>query len=158
MDAAGRRAVKRLIAIGLVLLPVLPGVQPGSAFAQTAEQGEPRELLEVKFLLEYIGGSGCDFYRNGSWKDAQAARAHLNDKYRYLKARGEISTAEEFIEKVATASSITGEPYQVRCHGGAGVATRPWLLEELVRLRVLNKRPASGPGVERVLAPGPVAE
>jgi hypothetical protein len=99
--------------------------------------------IEVNFLLGYIAGSECEFYRNGTWHDPRAARVHLNDKYLYLRARGLIGSAEDFIEKAATKSSLTGEPYQVRCKGGAPVATRQWLIDELARFRAFNKRPAS---------------
>jgi hypothetical protein len=99
--------------------------------------------VEVSFLLGYIEGSECEFYRNGTWHDPKAARAHLNDKYLYLRARGLIASAEDFIEKGATKSSLTGEPYQVRCKGGAAVAARQWLIDELARFRAFNKRPAS---------------
>ena len=73
---------------------------------------------EVNFLLGYIEGSGCAFYRNGTWHDSKAAQAHIRDKYKYLAARDRISTTEEFIEKAATESSFTGLAYEVRCNGG----------------------------------------
>ncbi len=38
--------------------------------------------LEVNFLLGYVEGSGCEFYRNGSWHDSKAAQQHLRDKYK----------------------------------------------------------------------------
>jgi len=107
-------------------------------------QAETDAQVEINFLLGYIGGSGCEFYRNGTWHDAQAAQAHLKDKYRYLIATGLVATAEDFIEKAATKSSFTGEPYQVRCNGGASATTQIWLRKELVRFRAFNKKPASG--------------
>jgi hypothetical protein len=41
---------------------------------------------EVNFLLSYIGRSGCEFYRNGTWSDSKTAQTHLRDKYNYLGA------------------------------------------------------------------------
>jgi hypothetical protein len=99
--------------------------------------------VEVDFLLGYVEGSGCEFYRNGIWHDPKAAQAHLRDKYRYLVARNLINTTEDFIEKVATQSSFSGQPYKVRCQNGATVATNEWLRVELARFRAFNKKPTS---------------
>jgi len=147
MDAAGQRVVKRFVAVGAALLLGLTAAQTVPLPAEGGSTVEPKVQVEVNYLLGYIGGSGCEFYRNGTWHDSQAARAHLNEKYLYIRARVGIASAEEFIEKVATGSSFTGNPYQVRCRGGAAMAIRPWLLEELARFREFSKRPASGPGV-----------
>jgi hypothetical protein len=99
--------------------------------------------VEVDFLLGYVEGSGCEFYRNGTWHDSKAAQAHLRDKYRYLAARGLINSTEDFIEKVATQSSFSGEPYRVKCQDGATVTTNQWLRAELARFRASNKKPSS---------------
>jgi uncharacterized protein DUF5329 len=129
-----------------VKLPVMTAfaLLLGLVSAQSVQaQADTNAQIEINFLLGYIGGSGCEFYRNGTWHDAQAAQAHLKDKYRYLIARGLVATAEDFIEKAATKSSFTGEPYQVRCNGGVSVTTQIWLGQELVRFREFNKKPAS---------------
>ena len=99
--------------------------------------------VEVDFLLGYVEGSGCQFYRNGTWHDAKAAQAHLLDKYRYLAARNLINTAEDFIEKAATKSSLSGQAYQVKCGDAAAVTTNRWLHDELAHFRAFNKKPAS---------------
>jgi len=91
--------------------------------------------VEVNFLLGYIEGSGCEFYRNGTWHDSKAAQVHLRDKYKWLVARNLINTTEDFIERAATESSFSGLPYQVRCHGGATLTSNQWLREELTYLR-----------------------
>jgi len=90
---------------------------------------------EVNYLLGDIARSGCEFYRNGSWHDAQTAQAHLRDKYQYLIARNLINTTEDFIERAATKSSFSGLPYEVRCHGGPAVKSNQWLRDELTRFR-----------------------
>jgi hypothetical protein len=127
------RSMGSILMLGLVL------AQPSRAEPAPASNAQ----IEVDFLLGYIEESGCEFYRNGTWHDSKAARSHLHDKYIYLKARDLINTAEDFVGKAATQSSLTGEPYQVRCKGAASVATRQWLLEELARFRAFNKKPAS---------------
>ena len=63
-------------------------------------------------MLASIERSGCEFYRNGSWYNSKRAQAHLREKYNYLAGRNLINIAEDFIEKGATESSVTGTPYK----------------------------------------------
>jgi hypothetical protein len=108
----------------------------GLLLAPAARAEPPTNVqIEVNFLLGYVEGSGCDFYRNGTWHDSKAAQAHLRDKYKYLVTGNQIITTEDFIEKAATKSSFTGEPYKVRCNGGATVTSNQWLRAELAQLR-----------------------
>ncbi|HTD27829.1 MAG TPA: DUF5329 family protein, partial [Xanthomonadaceae bacterium] len=81
-----------LLVLGLLWVPVVYAEPPVNV------------QVEVDFLLGYVEGSGCDFYRNGTWHDPKTAQAHLRDKYRYMAARNLINTTEDFIEKVATQS------------------------------------------------------
>ena len=87
---------------------------------------------ETEYLLGYIEASGCDFYRNGSRYDAARAGAHLRGKY---AAIGQVATAEAFIDKMASRSSLSGQPYEVSCAGQGRVMTAPWLREALARYR-----------------------
>jgi hypothetical protein len=91
--------------------------------------------MEINFLLGYIEGSGCEFYRNGSWYDSKAAQVHIRDKYKYLIKGDLVSTAEQFIDRAATESSFTGLAYEVKCSGGAAMTSKQWLRNELARLR-----------------------
>lgn len=91
--------------------------------------------VEIGQLLGYIERSGCLLYRNGSWYSASDARAHLEKKYRYLLDRGLVDTTEDFIDRVATTSSMSGKPYQVKCDGREQVSSAEWLTTELQRLR-----------------------
>jgi Family of unknown function (DUF5329) len=93
---------------------------------------------EVNFLLGYIVGSGCEFYRNGSWYNAHKAHVHLRDKYKYMVQRNLLDTTEQFIERAASDSSLSGKPYQIRCNGGAAVNSQQWLREKLVELRAVQ--------------------
>ena len=91
--------------------------------------------LEVNFLLGYIEGSGCEFQRNGTWHDAPAAQAHIRDKFNTLVLSDLVKTTEQFIERAASESSMSGQPYLIRCNGGPAVTSKQWLSEELARLR-----------------------
>lgn len=93
---------------------------------------------EVNFLLGYVAGSGCEFYRNGSWYNSQKAHAHLRDKYKYLAANKLADTTEQFIDRAASESSFSGKPYQIRCSGGAAVTSQQWLRDKLAELRALQ--------------------
>ncbi len=126
-----RLTMSLVLMLGLLTAPVAYAVPPASV------------QIEVNFLLGYIEGSGCDFYRNGIWYGPKKALAHLRDKYRYLVASNMINTAEDFIEKGATESSFTGLPYEVRCNGSAPTMTNQWLRDELARFRKFNKKPTS---------------
>jgi len=90
---------------------------------------------EIGHLLDYVERSGCRVYRNGTWHSASDARAHLEKKYRFLLNRGSIDRTEDFIDRVATASSVSGNPYQVKCEGREMVSSAEWLTAELQRLR-----------------------
>ena len=91
--------------------------------------------IEINHLLGLIEQSGCEFFRNGTWYDAQRAQAHLRAKYEILAADGQIKTAEDFIEKAASNSSMSGRPYQIRCAGAAAMTTNQWFSAALTRFR-----------------------
>ena len=113
----------------LFALLVLFGLTSGASAAPAKTQ------REVTHLLAYLESSGCDFQRNGSWHKAKQARAHLEKKYHYLDKRALIGSAEDFISRAASASSMSGEKYLVRCPGGKAVTSASWLSLELQRYR-----------------------
>lgn len=90
---------------------------------------------EINHLLGLIEQSGCEFFRNGTWYDAQRAQVHLRAKYDALAANNQIKSAEDFIEKAASKSSMSGQPYQIRCGDGAVMSTNQWFNEALARYR-----------------------
>ena len=96
---------------------------------------------EIDHLLNFLGKSECSFVRNGKTYDAEAARAHIEGKYDYVKRW--IRTTEQFIEYAATQSSLSGEPYQVVCSGHKE-SSADWLKRELARLRATSP-PKGGP-------------
>jgi hypothetical protein len=90
---------------------------------------------EINHLIGLIEQSGCEFFRNGTWYDARRAQAHLRAKYDVLAASAQIKTAEDFIEKAASNSSMSGRPYQIKCGGGAAITTNQWFNAALARYR-----------------------
>jgi hypothetical protein len=111
------------ILLTLGMLPAARGAPP------------PNAQVEIDYLLALIGESGCEFYRNGTWYDSKRAADHLRSKFDLLAGRDQIETAEDFIEKAATSSSMSGQQYKIRCGGAAPVTTREWLLDALAHYR-----------------------
>jgi Family of unknown function (DUF5329) len=90
---------------------------------------------EVEHLLAYLLASGCQFHRNGEWHDAAAAAQHLRDKYEAMLQRDLITSTESFIERGASRSSMSGQPYLVRCAQAATLPSGDWFSAELRRYR-----------------------
>jgi hypothetical protein len=119
----------------------------------------PAAEIEINHLLGLIENSGCEFFRNGTWYDAQRAAAHLRDKYEALAANGRIETAEDFIDKAASRSSISSQAYLIKCGGGAPITTRQWFSAALARYRGASGAQRSGdrtefPSVRSILPVG----
>jgi hypothetical protein len=92
---------------------------------------------EVDHLIAYVDQSNCAFIRNGAKGDSHAAAAHLRQKYHY--ARGRVETSEQFINHIASGSSMTGNPYLVECAGQEREQSGPWLRKELARFRAATQ-------------------
>ena len=103
-----------------LLLAISVSISTAAAIASA-----PVEHEEIQYLLNQIGASGCQFVRNGEVHDSEAAAAHLAMKYR--RGRRYVADAEQFIERIATGSSWSGEPYWVACKGKAQVTSAAWL-------------------------------
>ena len=103
--------------------------------AAIADEPSPAAKAEIQALLDDLGSSPCEFYRNGTWYKGADAKAHLNTKYEYLLKRDKVGSTEEFIDRAATRSSMSGEAYQVRCPDQAPVPSATWLINELLQIR-----------------------
>src|SRR5450631_1524586 len=79
--------------------------------------------------------SGRSVTRTSCWRDF----GHLG-----LAPRDQIITAEDFIENAATRSSLSGQPYEVRCDGGEAMTSNRWLHDELTRYRTPGSHQAEG--------------
>ena len=88
---------------------------------------------DIQYLLDAIGRSGCEFYRNGSWYAAADARSHLASKYRQVDKKRTVRSVQDFIDWVGTRSSMSGEPYRVRCAGSDAMTSAEWFRRELER-------------------------
>jgi len=97
-------------------------------FAQATNNTEQ----EIQHLFEFISQSNCIFIRNNTEYPAKEARDHMQTKYDYAKRW--VGSAEQFIDRIATKSSISGNRYQIRCQGKL-LYTDKWLKQELARYR-----------------------
>ncbi|SDQ84485.1 hypothetical protein SAMN05428982_2173 [Pseudoxanthomonas sp. CF385] len=111
-----------------VLLAVLLPAVAQAAPSATAQR-------EIRGLMDALSASSCEFQRNGTWHGRDEARKHLQRKYDYLLKRDLADTAEQFIERAASKSSISGRAYQVRCPGQPVQPAAVWFKTRLDALR-----------------------
>lgn len=91
------------------------------------------EDTEIEYLLSYVAESPCVFVRNGTRHGGPEAADHLRGKYEY--ARAYVSSAEQFIDRIASRSSWTGSPYSVECVANEQISSTEWLRGALQRFR-----------------------
>lgn len=113
------------------LCALLVAIAPNVLAAPPTEQAR----REIRQLMEGLSTSRCQFQRNGQWHQAAEARAHLQRKYDYLLKRDRVETAEQFIERAASRSSMSGQPYRVRCPGQQDIDAGAWFMARLSALR-----------------------
>lgn len=116
-----------LFAVYLVL------IAPISAFAAPT----PQEDAAIEHLIAAVKSSNMEFVRNGSTYNAAEAAKHIAMKYAYTKDR--LSTADQFIDHVASTSSFTGQPYMIRHPDGTETPVSAWLHQELNKYRQSQK-------------------
>jgi len=141
---------------------VYGGMLAAAAFANAtaASVTDARVQAEITYLLQSIEGSGCEFYRNGSWYDGKHARSHLQVKYDYLVARGAIHTAEEFIDKESASISRwrrwQGNLCDAPEDGGRSLSRSDWstILWLTMRSRAVAHRVIAAICPVLVLSPG----
>jgi len=97
--------------------------------------GQPSENLEsaIQFLLKHVADSGLVFIRNSEKHAAVDAAEHMNSKYEYF--RDKIKTPEDFIQRCASKSLMSGKLYLVVLENGEEVRTDAWLLSALTVYR-----------------------
>ncbi len=106
-----------------------------TAAATTHAAPDDTARREISGLIGSLDGSNCRFRRNGSWHDAAEARAHLQRKYDYLLKKNQVDTAEQFIERAASRSSMSGKPYRIACPGQPEQTAAAWFGSRLAAQR-----------------------
>lgn len=90
----------------------------------------------IERLLLAVGRSECTFLRNGKAYSAEDAEKHLRLKYR--RGKRYAKTAEHFIDRLASKSSWSGQPYRLQCGDEPPRLTSDWLHETLDKIRASN--------------------
>lgn len=104
-----------------------------AAFKVSAAGKSLTEKQKTERLIQDIAGlSGATFIRNGEEHSAAKAAEHLTSKWEAAGAR--ITTAQQFIDGIASKSSMSGKPYQIRFADGRVVEAGEYLSERLRRL------------------------
>jgi hypothetical protein len=106
------------------------GAPTGEAIAAEKTLGE-KEKIEA--LIKHVANlKDARFVRNDTEYDAASAAEFLRRKWKWKAS--DISTARDFIEKIATVSSTSGKPYLIRFKDGKEVKSGEYLSSELKKL------------------------
>lgn len=103
---------------------------------------------EINQLLNKVQTSEIEFERNGQKHSGADARQHLEKKLNWAKRwklRSQPITTEQFIQKIASRSSMSGDEYYVIKSDGTRMKTEEWLnLEwEKIKSKPENQTPLS---------------
>jgi len=88
---------------------------------------------QIQSLIAVVRTSSLTFIREGTRHTPAEAAAHLESKY--ASGRDDIHTVDEFIDKVASKSSLSGEPYSIELPGGRVVDSGQWFREQYAKLQ-----------------------
>lgn len=92
-----------------------------------------KATIEINHLFDFIKKSDAIFIRNGKEYPIDDAVKHIQTKFNHFKKK--IVTAEDFIEKSATKSEMSGDVYQVKLKDNTKMESGKWLLAELKAFR-----------------------
>jgi uncharacterized protein DUF5329 len=102
------------------------------SFAQ-AQNLPKSEKQKIEALIKEVANlKDAKFVRNGSTYNAGSAATFLRRKWGANES--EVKTARDFIDKVASFSGTSGEPYLIRFKDGDEIKSRDFLLAQLKKL------------------------
>jgi Family of unknown function (DUF5329) len=124
--ATTRRSVLMAAVSMLAVAPAARAVPP------------PHEQGRIERLIQFVESQkDMKFVRNGSEYSCTDAAKFLRGK---LESMGsEVKTARDFVERIASRSSMSGEPYHVKLADGRLMLAAKFLGDELARM---DARPA----------------
>ena len=123
-----RRFSMMLVVALLVSAQLANAAAPKQAKLSDAERQKIEALIVAVEKLD-----GAVFVRNGKEYPPSTAAKFLRGKWQ--KRSPQVASAEDFISKVATASSTTGRAYFVRFGDGRELPTATFLRARLASLR-----------------------
>ncbi len=123
------------IKTAILIIAVVVMLVSLDAGAEKKDDNEKQANLDetIAYLLEFVRTSDVIFIRNGKDHSAEDAVKHIQKKYNHYKKK--IKTPEDFIEKSATKSMMSGKLYQIKLKDGTVITCKDWLTAELERYR-----------------------
>ena len=109
-----------------------------SALLAHATPSATEEKLIDTLIQRVSKMSAMVFMRNGNEYNAADAAKHMQAKYDYFKK--ELVTAEDFIERCASRSEMTGQAYKVKLNNGTVRDANEFLNSELRTMRQAAKK------------------
>ena len=109
-----------------------------SALLAHATPSATEEKLIDTLIQRVSKMSAMVFMRNGNEYNAADAAKHMQAKYDYFKK--ELVTAEDFIERCASRSEMTGQAYKVKLNNGTVRDANEFLNGELRSMRQAAKK------------------
>ena len=106
-----------------------------------ATPSEQEHKLIMALIARVQGMTTMKFLRNNEVHNAAEAAEHMEAKYKHFSK--EIVTAEDFIDRCASRSEVTGKPYQVKLSDGVVRDAKEFLTAELHTLRKGGGKPAA---------------
>lgn len=146
----GVRAVRRTLVLVLCFW-IVAAVIPASAAGATEAARRPTEAERIAAMLNAAEQSGARFLRGGKEYSGVEGRKHLERKLRHAGNR--VRTAEEFIEGIASRSSITGRPYRVRLPDGREMESGQWFRDKLAEIDARGCRSGGRSSLPRSVEP-----
>lgn len=120
--------MQRRLALALILGSLAGVARAGVSAAEQAR---------IDRLIEFVQSrKDVKFVRNGSDYSCEDAAKFMRGK---LKAMGEhVTSAQQFVDQIASKSSTTGQPYMIRFADGKTIPSAIFLGEELKRMDAKN--------------------
>jgi Family of unknown function (DUF5329) len=88
------------------------------------------EKQKIEVLIRQVSDlKDASFVRNGSTYNSSNAATFLRRKWQANQS--EVTTARDFIDKVASVSGTSGKPYLIRFKDGKEIRSRDFLLAKL---------------------------
>jgi hypothetical protein len=128
--------MNRLYTYSILILFGLISVQNSSLSAEC--KAKLSEDQKIERLIQAVSALDGKFIRNGEEHNADEAANHLRLKLSNAKksffSSGKDWTALQFIEQLATKSSLSGIPYEIKLRDGKKMSSNDWLKIELKKM------------------------
>lgn len=94
------------------------------------------EMSRIDRLIRFVEAQkDLKFIRNGSEYTCAEAAKFMRGKLEAMG--GDVTTAREFIDRIASKSSMSGQPYRVKLADGRLILAAQFLADELKRIDAL---------------------